>query len=215
MILFKHTVTIAYWAQIVELVNWKYYICFKYYFEVLKKHCDKKLIEGIRKGDNKTVNYLYDSFFDTIKSYVLKNTGTEDDAYDIFQDAMMVLFKKIQLNNLAEDTDVKAYVYGVSRNLWHEHLRKNKKIIDIDAELIDEFDPSKLLDTPLEQIVQRAFLKLKPECQEVLNLVIQGHDYSDIARRMNYKSEDYARRKKYLCKEELVKIVKADPEFSD
>lgn len=182
---------------------------------MLKKHSDKRLIEGIRKGDDKSVNYLYDSFFDTIKSYVLKNTGSEDDAYDIFQDALMVLFKKIQLNNLAENTDVKAYVFGVSKNLWHEHLRKNRKNIEVDKELIDEFDPSNLLDTPLEQIVQRSFLKLKPECQKVLTMVIQGDDYAVIASEMNYKSEDYARRKKYLCKEALIKIVKADPEFSD
>lgn len=182
---------------------------------MLKKHSDTKLIEGIRKGDDKSVNYLYDSFFDTIKSYVLKNTGTEDDAYDIFQDALMVLFKKIQLNNLEENTDVKGYVFGVSKNLWHEHLRKNRKNVEMDKELVDDFDPSNLLDTPLEQIVQRSFLKLKPECQEVLNMVIKGHDYIHIAREMNYKSADYARRKKYLCKEALIKIVKADPEFSD
>ena len=182
---------------------------------MLRKHSDKKLIEGIRKGDDKSVNYLYDSFFDTIKSYVLKNTGTEDDAYDIFQDALMVLFKKIQLNNLAEDSDVKGYIFGVSKNLWHEHLRKNKKNIEVDKELFDEFDPSNLLDTPIEQIVQRSFLKLKPECQKVLNMVIQGDDYGVIANKMNYRSEDYARRNKYLCKEALIKIVKADPEFSD
>ncbi|MEA1885686.1 MAG: RNA polymerase sigma factor [Bacteroidota bacterium] len=182
---------------------------------MLKKHSDKKLIEGIRKGDDKSVNYLYESFFDTIKSYVLKNTGTEDDAYDIFQDAMMVLFKKAQLNHLHENTDIRAYVFGISRNLWHEHLRRNRKSVEITEELVDDYDPSKLLDTPLEQIVQRSFLKLKPECQEVLNMAIKGYDYSEIARKMNYKSEDYARRKKYLCKEALIKIVKTDPEYSD
>ncbi len=182
---------------------------------MLKKHSDKRLIEGIRKGDEKSINYLYDTFFDTIKSYILKNTGTEDDAYDIFQDVMMVIFKKIQQNNLNESTDVKGYIFGVSRNLWHEHLRKKKKNVELDTDLSDDFDPTSLLDTPLEQIVQRSFLKLKPECREVLNMVITGKDYKEIARAMKYKSEDYARRKKYLCKEALLKIVKADPEFGD
>jgi len=182
---------------------------------VLKKHSDKRLIEGIRKGDDKTVNYLYDTFFDTIKSYVLKNTGTEDDAYDIFQDAMMVILKKIQQNHLDESTDVRAYIFGISRNLWHEHLRKKKKKVDLDIEVSDEFDPSSLLDTPLEQIVQRSFLKLKPECREVLNMIIKGADYNEIAKAMNYKSDDYARRKKYLCKEALIKIVKFDPDYVD
>ncbi|MDT8401578.1 MAG: sigma-70 family RNA polymerase sigma factor [Bacteroidales bacterium] len=182
---------------------------------MLKKHSDKRLIEGIRKGDDKSVNYLYDTFFDTIKSHVLKNTGTEDDAYDIFQDAMMVLFKKIQQNHLDDSTDVKAYIFGVSRNLWYEHLRKKKKNVVLDDEVSDEFDPSSLLDTPLEQIVQRSFLKLKPECREVLNMIINGNNYSEIAKAMDYKSDDYARRKKYLCKEALIKLIKADPEYGD
>lgn len=182
---------------------------------MLKRHIDKRLIEGIRKGDDKTVNYLYDTFFDTIKSFILKNTGTEDDAYDIFQDAMMVVFKKVQQNHLDDATDIKGYIYGVSRNLWHEQLRKNKKNVELDLDLSEEFDPSTLLDTPLEQIVQRSFLKLKPECRDVLNMVIKGAAYKEIADSMEYKSEDYARRKKYLCKEALIKIIKADPEYGD
>ncbi len=180
---------------------------------MLKKHSDKKLIEGIRKGSDVSVNYLYDSFFDIIKSYVLKNSGTVDDAYDIFQDTLMVLFKKIQSNNLKESTDIKRYIIGISRNLWHEQLRKKKKDADIEPELTDEFDPFDLLDTPLEQIVQRSFLKLKPECRKVLEMSIMDKDYSDIAMVMDYKSEEYARRKKYLCKEALLKIVKSDPEY--
>ncbi|MEE4214128.1 MAG: RNA polymerase sigma factor [Bacteroidales bacterium] len=182
---------------------------------MLKKHSDKKLIEGIRKGDQNSINYLYDTFFDTINAYIVKNSGTEDDAYDIFQDALMVIFKKIQQNNLDESTDVKGFIFGVARNLWHEHLRKKKKKVDLDPDVSDEFDPSSLLDTPLEQIVQKSFLALKPECREVLNMLIKGADYKEIAKTMNYKSEDYARRKKYLCKEALIKIIKADPEFSD
>ena len=186
---------------------------FKFYFDVLKKHSDKKLIEGIRKGDDKSVNYLYESFFGAIKLYVLKNTGTEDDAYDIFQDAIMVLFKNIQQNNLDNSTDVKGYLYGVSKNLWHEQLRKSKKNDEIDTDIADDIDISELLDTPLEQIVQRSFLKLKPECRKVINMSVKGKDYKDIARVMKYGSEEYARRKKYLCKEALLKIIKADPEY--
>ena len=183
---------------------------------MLKKHSDRKLIEGIKKGDDKSVNYLYDSSFDTIKNYILKNTGTEDDAYDIFQDAMMVLFKKVQLNNLGKDTDVKGFLFGVSRNLWQKHLRKNKISIDSKAEEpIDDFDHTTLLDTPIEQIVQRAFLRLKPECRKVLEMASEGKDYSAIAKKMKYSSVDYARRKKYLCKEALIKIIKAYPEFKD
>jgi len=182
---------------------------------VFKEHTDRKLIEGIKKGENNTIKYLYESYFDTVKSHIIKNTGSEDDAYDVFQDALMVLFKKIQANNFELTSDLKAYVFGISRNLWNNQLRKKKKETSIIADVADDFDLEKILDTPIEQIVQRSFLKLSPECQEVLSLFMEGQTYEKIASEMNYKSSTYARRKKYLCKESLMKIIKSDPEFKD
>jgi len=182
---------------------------------VFKTHTDRKLIEGIKKGEDKTLNYLYESYFDTVKSHILKNAGSEDDVYDVFQDAMMVLYKKVHTNNFELTSDLKAYVFGISRNLWNNQLRMKKKVTELNTDIPDDDDLEKLLDTPIEQIVQRSFLKLSPECQKVLTLFMEGKTYDEIAGEMTYKSSTYARRKKYLCKESLLKIIKEDPDFKD
>ena len=44
---------------------------------------------------------------------------------------------------------------------------------------------------------------------------LEGRCYEEIAKEMGYKSATYARRKKYLCKEELIKLIKADPDYKD
>jgi DNA-directed RNA polymerase specialized sigma24 family protein len=54
---------------------------------------------------------------------------------------------------------------------------------------------------------------LKPDCQNVLNLYYDGCSYEEIAEKMGLKNETYARRKKYLCKEALMEIIKEDPEY--
>lgn len=182
---------------------------------MFNKHSDKKLIEGIRKGDDNTLNYLYSNYFNTVRSHVLRNSGTEEDAYDIFQDTLMALFKKIQANHMELTTDLKGYVFAISRNLWSNQLRRKKRVSDSEIDIADDIDIEKLLDVPIEQIVQRSFLKLKDECQKVLTLNMQGLDYDQIATEMGYKSGTYARRKKYLCKESLVEIIKADPDYRD
>ena len=182
---------------------------------MFNKHSDSNLIEGIKKGDSKSINYLYESYFGVVKAHILKNSGNEDDAYDIFQDALMVLYKKIQVNHIVLSSDLKGYVFGVARNLWNNQLRKMKKFTDLDKDIADDLEIDKLLDIPIEQIVQRSFLKLKPDSQKVLTLHLQGYDYSQIVSEMSYKSEAYARRKKYLCKEELIAIIKADPDYKD
>ncbi|MEZ4999486.1 MAG: sigma-70 family RNA polymerase sigma factor [Bacteroidales bacterium] len=165
---------------------------------MFNKHSDKKLIEGIRKGEDKALNYLYNNFFGTVRTHILKNSGTDEDAYDIFQDTLMVLFKKVQENHLELSTDLKGYVFSISRNLWSNQLRRKKKQTDKQVDVADDFDLDRLLDTPIEQIVQRSFLKLKDECQKVLTMHMEGHDYDAIAKEMGYKSETYARRKNIL-----------------
>ncbi len=96
-----------------------------------KKHSDKKLIEGLRKGEDKTLNYLYQNYFSTVKSHIIKNSGTEEDAYDIFQDALMVVFKKFQNNGVELTSDLKAYVFGIARKLWSNQLRVKKEVSDL------------------------------------------------------------------------------------
>ena len=182
---------------------------------MFKKHSDKRLIEGLIRGDDKTINYLYQNYFSTVKTHILKNSGTEDDAYDVFQDVMMVVFKKFQNNGVELTSDLKAYVFGIARNLWSNQLRIKKPVAEYEIDQADEFDLSKLLDTPIEQIVQRSFLLLSKDSQKVLTLHLEGKGYDEIAREMGYKSATYARRKKYLCKEELIKLIKVDPDFKD
>jgi len=182
---------------------------------VFNKHSDKRLLEGIRKGNDDTLNYLYSNYFGTVRTHILKNSGTDEDAYDIFQDTLMVLFKKVQENHMELTTDLKGYVFSISRNLWSNQLRRKKKTTDAMVDVADDLDLERLLDVPIEQIVQRSFLKLKDECQKVLTLSMQGIDYDQIAIEMGYKSGTYARRKKYLCKESLIEIIREDPDYKD
>ncbi len=73
----------------------------------------------------------------------------------------------------------------------------------------------KMVIRSLKGYVSRAFLKLKPDQQMILSLFSDGHSYEEIASRMNLKNELYARRKKYLCKEALLDLVKEDPEYQE
>ena len=53
-----------------------------------------------------------------VKSYIKSNSGNDDEAKDIFQDAVIILYKKMKLNELPETTNVTSYVCFISRNLW-------------------------------------------------------------------------------------------------
>ena len=179
------------------------------------KLTDKSIIEGIRLQDEKVLNYLYDNYFQTVKSHVLKNSGSDDDVSDLFQDTIITLYQQITENNFVPDLDLKGYFFGVARNLWNEELRKKKRTTELNIDIVEEEDSDYLYDPALEKILSRSFKKLKLDSQTVLTLFSEGISYDEIAVRMNLKNGTYARRKKYLSKEELLDIIKKDPDYQE
>lgn len=182
---------------------------------MFKRFSDKSIIEGIRKQDDKTLNWLYDNYFPSVKSHVIKNHGTQDDVSDVFQDSIIVLYKQICDGSLVLTTDLKGYFFGVARNIWNGHFRKKRDMEELNDEIPDDSSPEEAYDPIFERIVSRAFQKLTPEFQNVLTLFSEGYSYEKIAIEMNLKDENYARRKKYLCKEALIEKIKEDPEYQE
>lgn len=182
---------------------------------MFKKISDNSLIEGILNQDDKTLNWLYDNYFQTVKNHVLKNSGTHDDASDVFQDSIITLYSQIKENSLILTSDLKGYFFGIARNVWSSHLRKKRDTQELDADTIADTDENDSNDPMFERIISRAFQKLKPDMQIVLNLFSDGCSYEEIAIKMDLKNEAYARRKKYLGKEALLELVRQDPEYQE
>jgi RNA polymerase sigma factor (sigma-70 family) len=182
---------------------------------LLKKISDKSIIEGIRSQDDKTLNWLYDNYFQTVRNHVIKNSGTKEDVSDVFQDSIIILYTQICEDSLTLSSDLKGYFFGIARNIWNTHLKKQRETTELSFDIPDETDIGEVNDLLLERIVSRAFQQLKPDFQIILNLYSDGISYDEIAVRMNLKNENYARRKKYLCKEALLELVKKDPEYQE
>lgn len=182
---------------------------------MFRRVSDTDIIEGVRRQDDKILNWLYDNYLPTIRHYVLKNSGSEPDVSDVFQDAVITLYRQISGNELNLTSDLKGYFFGIARNIWSTQIRLNRKNIELDSEMPDSNDPDVLTDAILEKIISRSFRKLKPDARKVLVLFSEGYSFEEIAVKMNLKNETYARRKKYLSKEALMEIIKEDPEYRD
>lgn len=182
---------------------------------LFKRISDINIIEGVRNQDDKILNWLYDNYFNTVKNHVISNSGSDEDVSDVFQDTIIVLYNQITDDKLNLTSDLKGYFFGIARNVWSSHLRKKQKTVELEIDLPDDEETEEQYDPTLERIVSRVFQILKPDQQMVLNLFSEGLSYEEIALRMNLKNEVYARRKKYLCKEALLELVKEDPEYQE
>jgi RNA polymerase sigma factor (sigma-70 family) len=182
---------------------------------LFKKPSDIKIIEGIRRQDEKILKWLYNNYWKSVNSYVLKNSGSTEDVADVFQESIIILYKRITEDHIDINTDLKGYFYGIMRNVWLSQLRRRRKTGGIE-EVTDIVDYSEELnDQVLERIINRAFQRLKPDQRQVLKMFSEGISYEDIALKMKLKNKDYAKRKKYLSKEALIEIIKKDPEYQE
>lgn len=183
-------------------------------------HPDQRFIEGIERGDNRVLNEIYQKHFAAVRSLVLNNSGTEDDARDIFQEALIVIHLKIKKSGKLELTSgFSTFLYAISRNLWLKVLRnKSGKEVTIAGEVeytLENEMIDNLKQTERERLYLEKFSELGDDCQQVLKLFFKGERLKDIANSLGYASDMYARKKKMKCKDKLESLIKADPRFKE
>jgi len=181
-------------------------------------YSDEAILEGLRLRSDYIINFIYKDFFPLIKFLVTKNGGADEDAEDIFQDGIIILYNKISLNQLVLSSSFKSYMYSICRNLWLQKLNKRKAIYDKLTDVEEFIDlPKDMLqeasieETEMHRIIQIHFLSLPEDCQKVLKLFIKNIPLREIAGIMGFKTENYAKTRKYLCKEDLKKRIADDP----
>jgi DNA-directed RNA polymerase specialized sigma24 family protein len=63
------------------------------------------------------------------------------------------------------------------------------------------------------RIYQKHFQLLHKDCQEILQLFLKKVPLKEIAQKMNIKSDKYLKKRKYACKEALIKRIQNDPDY--
>jgi RNA polymerase sigma factor (sigma-70 family) len=177
-------------------------------------------LSGILKGDAVVLRHLYRSIYPLVGKMVREQGGSEDDARDIFQEATVVLYNKARLPGFTIEYQFNTYFSAVCRNLWLNRRTKRSAsdvTIGEDAKLLaDAPDPGlDYLTIERQQVFDSAFVQLGEDCQRLLRLFFEKIAMNEIAERMGFASEGYARRRKFQCKDRLVDLVKQQPRYRE
>lgn len=183
-------------------------------------YTNEELLSGILRNDNLILQYIYKNFFYKINFFIKKNSGDDEDSNDIFQEAIIILYRKLKANDLVLDCSFETYLYSVCRFLWLKQLEKRKnereKIQDNHEFNEDIYDRSLEETAEMNEkysLYQKHFKNLGKDCQKILQLFFDKVPLKQIAQVMGFQSEKYAKKRKYKCKEYLVKSIKQDIEY--
>lgn len=168
---------------------------------------DQKLIELLKADKTDKAFYKLYSGYPKVEKLILSKGGTKDDAQDVFQEALIILYKKVTTTDFNLTSKLSTYLYSVSRFLWKDQLIKLKKIqatnmeVDLLSTELDELEKIKENEIKLKQ-VETILTTISKKCQEILELFYyRSFSMKEIAKKMSYTSERIARTQKYKCME--------------
>ena len=175
---------------------------------------EPEIIKGIAKGDSRIINKVYKLYFPSIAHMIINNSGSEDQAKDIFQEAVMVLYDKLTHEDFELSSKVSTYLYAVSRRLWLKQLTRKGGVANTtdisDFEDIlrveEDMEDHQALEIQFDQM-NEAMKQLGEPCQTILkDFYIANKSMQDICEKFGYTNTDNAKTQKYKCLQRLKKL---------
>lgn len=175
---------------------------------------DSEIIDGIREGDNLAIQQLYQIHFPPIAHMIINNRGSREEAQDIFQETVMVLYDKIKEGDFVLSSKLQTFLYAVSKRLWLKQLTRGEAKYHKDS--IDDHGESLSAEEAIEdhEIIEERLLLMESSlnglgepCRTILyDFYIQGKSMTDICEKFGYTNTDNAKTQKYKCLQRLKKI---------
>jgi RNA polymerase sigma factor (sigma-70 family) len=185
------------------------------------QYTDQQILYSIRSGEEeKPLAYLYKKVLPKIKNYIKSNSGDEEEAFDIFQDAMVIFYKQVKTDKFKEEFEIGGFLYSVCRNLWINRAKKKSRQVGMPEYGPDISSDSDVLDDLLtqerEELVMRMLSGLGERCKELLLLTIYyKYSMKEVCEKMGFSTENAAKTRNYKCKQKLVDLVKNDLSIKD
>lgn len=175
---------------------------------------DQRIIDRIRLGDEKALVELYRNNIVMVRKYVMDNSGRDDDAQDMLQDALIVLWENVTRGDFDLTSKISTYLYSVVRNKWLREINKRRvgKMTSLeDYEVVEErIDALRnIIHKEEYRVILKCINQMGSTCKKVLTMFyLEEKGMEEIARALQFSNTDVAKAKKWQCKKELEKIVK-------
>lgn len=180
--------------------------------ELVEVTIHSEQVNAIRLNDDKALNQFYQENFPLVEKYVLQNSGTPEQAKDIYQEAFVAVWRNIQTGRFKEQggSSLTGYLFRIAKNKWLDHLRSaahrntvtlNDKQEELSGESIDYEAQDQQI-----RMLGKQFEKLGNNCRELLKrFYYHKESLNTIAKRFQW-TDATARNNKYRCIQQLKEL---------
>lgn len=182
--------------------------------EISDNNIDTEIIQAIEVGDNLVINKLYDLYYPPIARMIISHQGSYDEAQDIFQETVMVLYDKVINSNFKLTSKLGTFLYAVAKRLWLKQLTRGEAKYKTDS-IADHLDNLVAEDAIEEHIameaqllhMEEAMIALGEPCKSILSdFYLENKSMAEICEKFGYTNADNAKNQKYKCLQRLKKL---------
>lgn len=181
-------------------------------------YTDSELIEGLSRNHSQAIREIYRLYQSMLTKWIVTRGGAENDAYDIFQEGLMVLYEKTQKPEFALTCKLSTYLFAVCKRLWFKKLEAANQVsylheVEQDEEEMEmEVQYHDDVDLHLEKegnflLLETAMNQLGEPCNGLLKaFYLEDRNMQEIASQFGYTNAENAKTQKYKCLNRLKKL---------
>lgn len=177
---------------------------------IADQHNAEEIVQKIKEQDHQTLTAIYVEVYPMVEKYVVDNSGSRDDAKDIFQDALYLLIKKTEDASFQLTSKLSTFLFGISKNLWLKQLTKKNldtKAYAHDMEL-DEVDEEDVDRLTKNKLMMNCIESLGEPCKTIIvQFYFHQTSMQEIADMLHYTNANNAKNQKYKCFMRLKKLM--------
>ena len=165
-----------------------------------------------KKTDKSFFEDLYTLYYPTVELYILKSSGTIEDAKDIFQDAIIILLEKLEREDFVLTASLKTYIVAICKNIWLKKYRdkKTQHFVQIDEtnnnSFFEEVDLFIENEKTLADKLTILMSKISSHCDRLLNkMFFFKNNSADIQKQFGYTSIHNLQKQKHKCIQQIKK----------
>jgi RNA polymerase sigma factor (sigma-70 family) len=175
---------------------------------------DSKLLDALRNSDEEALAELFRQNRRPITSLVTRNQGSEDDAEDVLQEAVVVLWQRVRSGSFEYQSKLSTFIYATAKNIWFRRLARQRRELPAAEETLDMASSDA---NPLEEMeenervmaVQKAMGQIGNPCRDLLLFFYwEERSMEEIAVKLGFANADTVKSKKYQCKKSLEHLVR-------
>ena len=182
------------------------------YIRPLIMHTDHRYIEALRRNDSRLVREIYTQHAAQARRWVQQRGGSDDDAQDVFQEAVLAVYDKAADPHFVLTCPLGALLHIIYSRKWVDRLRlktreaevRNQEDIRYNLDVTDDalsVAESVLAEEQQQQRLARTFAQLSDLCQRLLTLLANGTSPREASEQLQMNSVNTLFRRKNACAE--------------